>query len=163
MPPPVYIKERGYFMSKIKLVITALAVLAVLFVLNITAVAEQKIGLVDTAKILSTYDKAQAAQEELRNNQLELQKMIVNAREQLQKLESKKAKENLQQEFASKITKKNNAFKKTFTKKWDAVQNEVLATIKAVADRDGYTLIVEKQSVIAGGDDITDRVLTELK
>lgn len=150
-------------MNKIKLFIAALFIVLVLFVSNAIAIEKQKIGLVDFQKILSSYDKAAAAQNELEANQKQLENMLLNAQKELKNAKNEQAKEQLQKQFAEKIMNQNNAFRDKFSKNWESIQNNVLATIKQVADREGYTLIMDKQSVVAGGEDITDKVLKELK
>ncbi|OGI01955.1 MAG: hypothetical protein A2Y25_03015 [Candidatus Melainabacteria bacterium GWF2_37_15] len=150
-------------MHRFKLFVTALAVAIVLLVTNTTAFAEQKIGLVDMEKVLNNYDKAKAAQADLQANQEELQKMLIDAKKQIDNAKSDKDKEKLQQEIADKITQKSKTFKENFTQKWEVVENNVLSTIKQVADSEDYTLVMDKQSVIAGGDDITDKVMSALK
>ena len=150
-------------MHRFKLFVTALAVAIVLLVTNTTAFAEQKIGLVDMEKVLNNYDKAKAAQADLQANQEELQKMLIDAKKQIDNAKSDKDKEKLQQEIADKITQKSKTFKENFTQKWEVVENNVLSTIKQVADSEDYTLVMDKQSVIAGGEDITDKVMSALK
>ena len=150
-------------MHRFKLFVTALAVAVVLFVTNTTAFAEQKIGLVDMEKILNSYDKAKAVQADLQANQEELQKMLTDAKKQIDNAKSDKDKEKLQQEMADKITQKSKTFKENFTQKWEVVESNVLSTIKQVADSEDYTLVMDKQSVIAGGEDITDKVMSALK
>ena len=150
-------------MHRFKLFVTALAVAIVLLVTNTTAFAEQKIGLVDMEKVLNNYDKAKAAQADLQAKQEELQKMLIDAKKQIDNAKSDKDKEKLQQEIADKITQKSKTFKENFTQKWEVVENNVLSTIKQVADSEDYTLVMDKQSVIAGGDDITDKVMSALK
>ena len=150
-------------MYKAKLFIIMLAVLGVLFTSNIKVLAEQKIGLVDMAKIFNNYDKAMNARDNLKANQKEIQKMITNAQEELKKLESDKAKKEMEKKFVAKIVKKDKAFKQNFSKKWKKIQHNILTTIKKVADKQGFTLVVDKQSVIAGGEDITEQILAALK
>lgn len=149
-------------MTKSKLFIMVLTASALLFAPGTMALAEEKIGLVDVRKILSDYDKAKAAQDELKANQEEIKKMLAQARKQLQSAKSDKDKDKIQQEFKKKVTQKTNLVKEKFSRKWETVQNEVLATIKQVAEKEGLTLVVDKQSVIAGGEDITDKVLSVL-
>lgn len=150
-------------MFKFKSIITLLAVLLMMSATNTSALAEQKIGLVDMEKILTNYDKAKTAQTELQNNQKELQKMLSEARKQIENAKSETDKEKLQNEIAERIMKKSNAFKESFSKKWEVVENNVLSTVKQVAEQGNYSLIMEKQSVIAGGEDITGKVLSALK
>ncbi len=150
-------------MLKSGIFISALSVVLVLFAMGAPAFAEQKIGVVDLKKILNNYDEAKAAQADLQANQEKLQKILASAKQEINKAKSDKAKEEIKEKYAEKIKSQSEGFKSSFSTKWEKVESNVLSTIKQVADQEGYTLILEKEGIIAGGDDITEKVLKDLK
>jgi len=150
-------------MLKSKIFIIALSVVLGLFMLNAPAPAEQKIGFVDLQRILASYEAAKVAQADLQANQEEIKRILENAKNEIDKAKSDKAKQDIKDKFAEKIKTQSEEFKTSFSNKWDKIENNVLSTIKQIADKEGYTIILEKQGIIAGGDDITDRVLNALK
>ncbi len=149
-------------MNKIKLLIITLAVFSSFLIANDKTFAEVKIGLVDMTEIVKNYNKAKEAQAALQANQEELKKMILKAREDVKKVDEKE-REDLEKKLADEIMKKNNKFKEDFSKKWKKVQNNILTTIKKVSDQEKLDMVIDKQTVIAGGEDITKQVLKELK
>jgi len=150
-------------MNKTKLFVITLVVTGILFALSAKSYAETKIGLIDMAQIIQNYDKAKEAQADLQVSQEQIKKMIASARKEVKGIKEKKVKKELEKKLTEEILKKNNVFKQDFAKKWQAVQNNILTTIKKVADKQEYDLIMDKQTVIAGGKDITKEVLKELK
>ncbi len=149
--------------SKTKLFIVTFAVFGVLFGFSTKTLAQSKIALVDMVQIVHNYDKAKQAQAELQANQAELNKMITNARQEVKKIKGENKKKEREKTLTENIMNKSKLFRENFSKKWQQVQSDVLVTIKQVADREKFDLVMDKQTVIAGGEDITQKVLAELK
>jgi len=150
-------------MNKTKFFIITLMTAGLLFTLNAKSFAEAKIALVDMAQVVQNYDKAKEAQADLQVSQEKIKKMIANARDEVKEIKESKAKKEREKKLTEDILKKNNAFKQDFSKKWQAVQTNILLTIKKVADQNKFDLVMDKQTVIAGGEDITKKVIDALK
>ena len=146
-----------------KMFFVSMAVIGLLFSVNAQASAEAKIALVDMARVVSNYDKAKAVQADLKVNQAAIRKMLANAKKDIREIDDEEKKKEMQKKLAKNIMAKNKSFKEDFAEKWQEVQEKVLLTIKSVADRQKYDLVVDKTSVIAGGEDITQNVIDELK
>lgn len=146
-----------------KVVIITFAVFVLSLGFNAKSHANVKIGLIDMTQIVKQYDKAQDAQASLQLNQKELNKMISNAREEVKKIKEEKNKKEKEKKLTKEIMEKSKTYRQNFLKKWQKVQNDILITIKKVADENKYDLVMDKNTVIAGGEDITKKVLSELK
>jgi len=150
-------------MNKTKLLIVTFTVVSILFGFSAESFAKTKIALVDMSQVIQNYDKAKEAQADLQVSQKKLKKMISEAREEVKGIEGKKAKQEREKKLAEEILQKNKTFRESFTKKWTKVQNDILLTIKKVADKENYDLVVDKHTVIAGGEDITGKVIKQLE
>lgn len=148
--------------NKTKLLIVMLFAFSFFMGFSAKTFAEAKIALVDMSQIVKNYDKAREAQAELQINQKKIKKMITEAREEISKIKGEEEKKEREKKLAEKILEKNKTFREKFSKEWQQVQNKILLTIKNVADNGKYDLVVDKHTVIAGGEDITGKVLAEL-
>lgn len=150
-------------MTKIKLFLISLAVMGLFFVGDTKSFAATKIGLVDMAQLVQNYDRAKEVQADFQVSQAKIKKMIEDARAQVSKIEEDEARKETEKKLADQILKENEALKDDFTKKWEEVQTNILTSINAVAQKGKYDLIINKQSVITGGEDITNKVLAEIQ
>jgi len=142
--------------------IISLAVMGTMLCANLGAFASQTIGFVDMSKILSNYTKAQEISNNVKNQQTEIQKMITEARNQVQSAQNDQEKTELEKKLSEEIQQKNNIFKADYEKDVQALQNNIIATVKKVADNKKIDFIFKKDNIIMGGKDITDDVLAEL-
>ncbi len=149
--------------NKTKLFMITLAIFSFLFGFNSKSSAEVKIALVDMVQVVKNYGKAQKAQADLQVNQKEINKMIAKAREEVKKIKEAEVKDQKEKKLAEEILTKSKTYREIFSKKWQQVQSDILLTIKKVADDGKYDLVMDKQTVIAGGEDITKKVLAELE
>jgi outer membrane protein len=127
------------------------------------AFADQ-IGVVDMQAVAQKYTKAQAVSEQIKAKEEDLKKYRddlmgqLKAGEKLSPVEKKKLEERLNGEFAAK-------FKEYRT--WTDGQEEAIKTdfdhaIQQVAQAQNLNLVLPKQTVLQGGKDITQDVITIL-
>ena len=145
-----------------KKIIISLAVMGTMLCSNLGASAAQTIGFVDTSKILSNYTKAQAITNQINVQQSEIQKMITDARAQVSAAKTDTERSVLEKKLSEEIQQKNNVFKADYEKNVQALQDNIIATVKKVADNKKIDFIFKKDNIITGGKDITDDVLAEL-
>lgn len=150
-------------MAKIKLFLISLVVIGLFFAGNAKSLAATKIGIVDMAQLVQNYDRAKEVQADFQVSQAKIKKMIEDARAQVSKIEEDEARKETEKKLTDKILKENEALKDDFTKKWQDVQTNILTSINVVAQKGKYDLVINKQSVITGGEDITNKVLAELQ
>lgn len=145
-----------------KKIIISLAVMGTMLCSNTGAFAAQTIGFVDMSKILNSYTKAQAITTSVKGQQDEIQKMLTEARNQVQSAQTDTEKAALEKKLTEEIQQKNNVFKAEYEKSVQALQDNIFATVKKVAANKKIDCIFRKDNVIVGGKDITEDVLAEL-
>ena len=142
--------------------IISLSVIGTMFCANLGASASQTIGFVDMTKILGNYTKAQEITNEIKDQQNEIQKMITDARAQVSEAKTDTERAELEKKLSEEIQQKNNVFKADYEKNVQALQDNIITTVKKVADHKKIDFIFKKDNIIMGGKDITDEVLSEL-
>lgn len=142
--------------------IISLAAMGTILCSNLGATASQTIGYVDMSKILGSYSKAQDITKSVNDQQSEIQKMLTDARSQVNNAKTDQEKGDLEKKLTEEIQQKNNVFKADYEKKVQELQNNIFATVKKVAANKKIDCIFRKDNVIIGGKDITDEVLAEL-
>jgi len=145
-----------------KKIIISLVVIGTILCSNLEATAAQTIGFVDMTKILSSYTKAQAITTSVKSQQDEIQKMLTEARNQVQSAQTDSEKKELEKKLTEEIQQKNNVFKAEYEKNVQAIQDNIVNTVKKVAENKKIDCIFRKDNMIIGGKDITDDVLAEL-
>jgi len=145
-----------------KKIIISLAVMGTMLCSNLETFAAQTIGFVDMSKILSSYTKAQAITTSVKGQQDEIQKMLTEARNQVNNAKTDTEKADLEKKLTEEIQQKNNIFKAEYEKNVQALQDNIFATVKKVAENKKIDCIFRKDNVIIGGKDITEDVLAEL-
>jgi len=142
--------------------IISLAVIGTMLCVNLGACAAQTIGFVDMSKILSNCSKAQDITDRVKNQQIEIQKMITDARNQVKDAQTDKERVELEKKLSEEIQQKNNVFKADYEKDAQALQESIVTTVKKVAQNKKIDFIFKKDNIIMGGKDITDEVIAEL-
>lgn len=145
-----------------KKIITIFLLLAATILPNISALAEEKIGYIDMPKILSSYSKAKEISKEIESQQVQIQKMINDAKIKIKSAKSEKIRNSMEKKLTAQIQQKNNVFRADYEKKVQVLQSCIFNTVGKVAVDKNLDFIVRKETVIVGGEDITDAVITEL-
>lgn len=152
---------------------------AVLVAFMAQAASAAKIGVVDTAKVIKDYDKAQDAQtrleKDLEGQKTELKKMSDKLEKQEAELNAKKG-IVAQKQFDSLRTKfetDRDAFREKYkevqsglVKKQQDVMESIVNDVKEVVAQIGksekFDIILDKQVSLYGGEDVTYKVLDQL-
>ena len=145
-----------------KKVIIMLAAAGAIFCLNMQAFAAQTIGYVDMSRVLSGYSKAQAITNQVKDQQTEIQKMITEARNQINSAKTDNEKKELESKLSEEIQQKNNVLRADYEKSVQTLQNNIFESVKKVATKKKVDCILRKDYVITGGADLTEDVLAEL-
>lgn len=134
--------------------LTMLFVLAVLlFGFSSAAMAEEKIGVIDSQKIVFQHPKFEAVTKQLQT--------ISKTKENEMKLAVDK--EPDQNKKAEIFNMKRNELAQEEQRLMDPIFREAQLAVRTVAKVKGVTIVIEKASVYFGGLDITDDVIQELK
>jgi len=145
----------------IKKFIIMVSVVCFMAISNISAFAQQ-IGYVDTAKILSSYDKAQEFEADQKVKQAELQKYIAEARKNIKAAKTQTEAKNLESKYSKELDVKKDEYSKQLAKDWELIQKTVIDAIKTAAASKKIDVVFKKESLLTGGIDLTPDVLNIL-
>lgn len=122
-----------------------------------------KIAVADVNKIVSQSSQVMALKKEQQLKMEELQKWLVNARKDVEKQSTKEGKEKLVKKYDGEFQKKQQAIQKNYTAKLQSIDKEISAVIAQEAKAKGYDIVIAKNVVLYGGDDITQSIAKLVK
>ena len=114
--------------------------------------ANYKIAIVDVNAVVQKSAQVQALKKEQQEKLQELQKWLET---DVQKQSTKEGKEKLVKKYDAEFAKKQEAIKKNYATKLQAIDKSISATIAAEAKAKNYNLVLSKGVVLYGGEDIT--------
>lgn len=132
--------------------LSILAAIAALFMAG-SAFAADAIGTVSTQKVMFQHPKFQEVQSQLKEITAAKQK---EAQEAIDKETDNKKKAEIYQSKRQELAKEEQRLMGPLFK-------EINLAIRTIANQKKLTVIVDKEAVFFGGEDITEAVITELK
>ena len=93
----------------------------------------------------------------------DLQNWLKTVKADVDKQTTKEAKEKLVKKYDAEFAKKQEAVKKDYATKLQAIDKSISAAIAQEAKTKNYNLVLTKTSVLVGGDDITAAVSKAVK
>lgn len=124
------------------------------------------VAKVDTKRLFEQYKEAQTSQSEFKKKAEAYQQEFMEKNRLLQEAQkegkSKAELEKMTRKFESELKPKKEAVEKLDRELSARLKKKIEATIQEIARARGYAVVVDKQVVLYGGDDITDDVLKKL-
>lgn len=138
--------------------------LAIFSLNNANAAPEpQKIAIVDIQKILASSTQLKNLKNNSEAKNKELIELIKKAQTEINKQTDAKQKKIITEKYEKQIISKRNTNANEYTKKLKAIDDNITLQITTKAKELGYTMVLPKNTVIYGGDDITEAVLKVIK
>ncbi len=131
-----------------------------------TAAKGPVVGIVDRDKVITGYQKAQTAAEELKKSEEKVQKLIEDSNKQYE--EGKTAHkppaelEGLQKRLQGQIDEEVRKVQTRAQQLESQLESDIDAAIKAEAASRHVDVVILKQAVLMGGTDLTDGVVKRL-
>lgn len=148
-------------MRSFKKCLTMLGVaLAISFVSLQTFASE--VGVVDLDNILANYTKAQDISADLKVKEADLNKFVVDAQKKLNSASTPLEKKNLEDKLTNDFKQKTQDFRDLQAKQYKMLEDNVYSAITTVSKSKKLDVILNKSSVLIGGTDITNEVLSLL-
>jgi len=147
-------------MRKTKKITLAAALLGSLLFYTVGAYANP--GVVDYHKVGSSYTKAQEIAKTLYTKKIDQDKFVVEARKIIAAAKTEAEKKKLLDKYNKELQEKEAALEEETNKDSAQINQDILDSIKSVAASDNLDLVFTKDSLILGGTDITDQVISKL-
>jgi outer membrane protein len=125
------------------------------------------IGTINLEKVIGSYDKAQGVMSDMKVREADIRKLQADFAKQLEDARKANAKspvtsDALEKDLSGKLKVKLNEYRDWATAQQKAVDDELNLAIKTVAQRKGVDVVVSEGSVLLGGNNLTNDVITEL-
>ena len=130
---------------------------------SLSAMAEQKIAVVDVQAVVAKSAQVQALKKEQQTKLQDLEKWLKVAQEDVQKQQTQENKEKLLKKYNADFAKKKESIASDYQKRLQEIDKSITSTITTLAKSKGYSMVISKGVVIFGGDDITADVQKVVK
>lgn len=119
------------------------------------AMAEQKIAVVDIPAVVAKSAQVQVLKKEQQAQMQDLEKWLKIVQVDVEKQQTQEGKEKLLKKYNAEFAKKKETLAKNYQSQLQAIDKSITETISATAKSKGYDIVISKNVVVYGGDDIT--------
>lgn len=124
---------------------------------------EYKIAVVDIATILKTSKEINALKLEQEKQMQNMQATIDKAKAEISKEQDPAKIAQLEEKYRNEINKQKLALDTSYNNKLTAIDNKIKTAVVEKARSMNYNMVLPKNTVLFGGDDITEQVATIIK
>ena len=139
------------------------ALVIVLIAIMFLCPCESKIAVVNVNQVVRAYPKLSLVQRENSLKIGELSQWIDAAQKQIDAEKDNTKKAALIKQTQTVAQQKKAAIQQEYAQKTVELDKEITEIITQVAKKNGYKVVFSKTSVVAGGVDITDKILEKFK
>lgn len=151
--------------KKISFLFVCLMAFALGYSINNIAISDTapKIAVVDLQKILTSSSKVQQLKADQEKKVAEIQNTLQKAQSEIANEKDPKKVAELEEKYRDQINNQKIALDEEYNKKLTQIDTEVRATVTEKAKNLNYNLVLPKNIVFYGGEDITDVIAKEIK
>lgn len=124
---------------------------------------EYKVAIVDIQKIVSNSSEIKALKTDQEKQVQALQATIDKARAEISKEKDPAKIAQLEEKYRNEINQQKLALDTSYNSKLTAIDNKIKTAVIEKARSMNYNIVLPKNTVLYGGDDITDQVSTIIK
>ncbi|MBN1471955.1 MAG: OmpH family outer membrane protein [Syntrophaceae bacterium] len=143
------------------MIITVFIMLMMAYSVNATTIA-----YIDYQKVFTNYEKTKKVQDDLKKKELLIQEEITKKQKLYEKEKENKMSDGdlrkLAEKFQKEIEIKRNDLMESSKKMTNDIQNDIVKATEVVVKNIGVEIVLDKQIIITGGTDISDKVLEQL-
>lgn len=147
--------------------ITVIVFAMLMIVIMISSVHAASVAYIDVQKVFTNYEKTKKAQDDLKKKEQLIQDEIVKRQKLYEKEKGKNASDGdlriLAEKFEKEIEVKRNELMESRKKMTNDIQNDIVKATEAVIKNMGIEIVLDKQIIITGGTDISEKVIEQLK
>lgn len=126
--------------------------------------AESKgIAVVDVQQVVMNSAKVKKLEADRIKQEQDLQKFLTNAKKAVDAEKNNAKKKALQDKYNKELNTKIDTQKKVVMERTLTIEKEILASIEKYAKEAGYDIVIQKNSVLYGGHDITAEIIKKVK
>lgn len=140
-------------MKKISILFTALLLCS-----SLTAMAEDKVAVVDLQRIVSNSAQVKQLKQEHSRKMEELNKIVVNARGEIANETDANKIVQLEEKYTREFNTKKSALEKDYNSRLNAIEKNIKDEITRKAQKDNYDYVFAKSVLLYGGKDITNEI-----
>lgn len=131
--------------------------------LAVSNAMQYKIAVIDINQVVKKSAQVQELKKEQAKKTAELRTWLKGVKEEVSKQPNEEAKKKLTKKYDGEFAKKQTEIKKNYATKLKAIDKSISETIAQKAQEQGYDMVIAKNSVLYGGDDITAAVAKVVK
>ena len=146
-----------------KILLSALLLAGLSFGTMTSAMAEGKIAIVDVQAVVAKSAQVQALKKEQKTKIQDLEKWIKVCQADIAKQTTKEGKEKLAKKYDAELKTRQETISKNYKDKLQAIDKSISDTIAAQAKANGYDIVITKNAVVYGGDDLTEAIIKVVK
>lgn len=124
------------------------------------------VGYIDVEQVFKAYNKTKAAQEEINNKMKDYKKLVSKYQQKMEdaKIDGKTEKdmEKIKEEMQKELDPKETEIKMLNEEKMAKIRKDIVTAVDSVAKELGIDIVVDKQVVITGGNDLTEMAINKL-
>lgn len=150
-------------LNKKSYIIIAAVAVVLLLILSCCFCCKSKIASVNAQMIVSRSVAIRNLQQEQQAQYEELQKWLQDSDSALKKQSNADKKKELMAKFQAELQQKQIAMQQEYTAKTQQIESDIIAVVEKVAHKKGYKVVLDKNVVITGAEDITDAVIAKLE
>ena len=124
---------------------------------------EYKVAIVDIQKIVSNSSEIKALKTDQEKQVQAMQATIDKARAEISKEKDPAKIAQLEEKYRNEINQQKLALDTSYNSKLTAIDNKIKTAVIEKARSMNYNIVLPKNTVLYGGDDITDQVSTIIK
>ena len=140
-----------------------IAVIISVSICKLTGNKAEKFAVVDLQRVVVVAKEVAALKSERDMQIAELQKMAEEANAKISDEKDEKAKKKLSEQLLVEINKKKESFDRMYASALQASDRKLNEKIAEVAKKEGYSVVMNKSGIIAGGTDITEKVIEAVR
>ncbi len=124
---------------------------------------DYKVAVVDIQKIVANSPEIKALKLEQEKQIQNMQSTIDKARDEISKEKDETKIAQLEEKYRNEINKQKLAINTSYNTKLTAIDSKIKTAVVEKARSMNYNIVLPKNTVLFGGDDITDQVATIIK
>ena len=124
---------------------------------------EYKIAVVDIQKVVLNSPEIKVLKANQEKQLQDLQRTINTAREEISKETDPAKSAKLEEKYRKEINEKEIALEGNYNKQLSTINNKIKTSVAEKAHSMNYNIVLSKNSILFGGEDITDKVIEGVK